>query len=511
MAGASAGLAYLAELSGNDVLARRAWGVSLGGHRGEPAAADLRPRRADALPEHAADVQGHVADERRLVDPRGAAGPRRGSRRRTRSPACFGGLARVARPVAGAARAAARDVHRRADRQHRGAGLARGAPRRCRCCSRAAPRRAPARRRRSLTPVRARRAGAPAGGHRRRRPSSAVASAMERRLGELAEPYHQGTPRTLARASAGLTAIGRPRPRALGPAPPFGRGARRRRAARAAPPRSASRSSTRGSRRRRTRSTPWAPARARGRAARRRRSAIRRLLTFGCGLSGQTLLSGVTLLPVHAQIRHRPPAPRRAGLRDAHVARARRREVDRSSAARCRRPMPAASRSSRRCSSRACRRAGSPPRSTPVSSTTRRIVCVEPRSTCSHWPGVCAAPEVQRVVASSSTSVARRRSGVLAVALMSSASSSWWLSSIAGHVNVASAPPGSVYVNDWPPCATVNVRGSSFSLCATSAIEPSGLRNAASMIWPFQPVVPNDVEAIRCAPGRTNRARWPSV
>jgi hypothetical protein len=36
MAGASAGLAYLAELSGNDVLARRAWGVSLVGITASP-------------------------------------------------------------------------------------------------------------------------------------------------------------------------------------------------------------------------------------------------------------------------------------------------------------------------------------------------------------------------------------------------------------------------------------------------------------------------------------------
>jgi hypothetical protein len=31
------------------------------------------------------------------------------------------------------------------------------------------------------------------------------------------------------------------------------------------------------------------------------------------------------------------------------------------------------------------------------------------------------------------------------------------------------------------------------------------------MICPFQPVVPNDVEAIRWRTGRTKRARWPSV
>ena len=58
-------------------------GVALAGIGASPAAADLRPRRAVALPEHAARVQGHVADERRLVDPRRRAAPRPGSRRRT--------------------------------------------------------------------------------------------------------------------------------------------------------------------------------------------------------------------------------------------------------------------------------------------------------------------------------------------------------------------------------------------------------------------------------------------
>ena len=80
-----------------------------------------------------------------------------------------------------------------------------------------------------------------------------------------------------------------------------------------------------------------------------------------------------------------------------------------------------------------------------------------------------------------------------------------------GQVNVASAPPGSVYSNVRSPTATAKVRGSSFSLCTTSAVEPSGLRNATSMIWPFQPVVPNDVLAMRTAPGFTNFDRWPIV
>ena len=73
LAGASAGLAYLSELRGNEVLARRAWAAALAGDRRQPGAADLRPGPAGALPQHAADVQGHLADERRLVDPVGAA------------------------------------------------------------------------------------------------------------------------------------------------------------------------------------------------------------------------------------------------------------------------------------------------------------------------------------------------------------------------------------------------------------------------------------------------------
>ena len=62
----------------------------------EPAAADLRPRAARALPQHAARVQGHLADERRLVGPRRAA---------ARRPALAAGAqrARLA-PAAGRAR-----------------------------------------------------------------------------------------------------------------------------------------------------------------------------------------------------------------------------------------------------------------------------------------------------------------------------------------------------------------------------------------------------------------------
>ena len=66
-------------------------------------------------------------------------------------------------------------------------------------------------------------------------------------------------------------------------------------------------------------------------------------------------------------------------------------------------------------------------------------------------------------------------------------------------------------MNAWSPSRTPNVLGLSFSLCATSTVLPSGLRNATSMTCPFHPVVPNEVLAMRTAPGCTNRARWPSV
>ena len=46
------------------------------------------------------------------------------------------------------------------------------------------------------------------------------------------------------------------------------------------------------------------------------------------------------------------------------------------------------------------------------------------------------------------------------------------------HVKVASAPPGSVYVNECVPTDTANVRGSSFWLCTSRAVEPSGLASA---------------------------------
>src|SRR4051812_42382544 len=129
------------------------------------------------------------------------------------------------------------------------------------------------------------------------------------------------------------------------------------------------------------------------------------------------------------------------------------------------------------------------------------------------WPGCCAAPEAQRVLASSSTALAASAGFAVALICIPWKSSNAGPSGpcVPGQVNVASAPPGSVYSNDASPCWTAKERGSSFSLWTTSAVEPSGLRNATSMICPFHPVVPNDVLAIRCAPGATKRARWPSV
>ena len=69
MAGASAGLAYLSELSGNEVLARRAWAAAMLGIGVSPALLTSDLGRPAALSEHAPDVQGHLADERRVVDP----------------------------------------------------------------------------------------------------------------------------------------------------------------------------------------------------------------------------------------------------------------------------------------------------------------------------------------------------------------------------------------------------------------------------------------------------------
>src|SRR4051812_39072116 len=90
-----------------------------------------------------------------------------------------------------------------------------------------------------------------------------------------------------------------------------------------------------------------------------------------------------------------------------------------------------------------------------------------PRSTCRYCPGACAAPLDHRVDASPSTARA-------ASALFSDAVAVAWASESgfrvvrsaceAGHVKVASEPPGNVYSNVLSPTATANDRGSSFSL-----------------------------------------------
>ena len=79
------------------------------------------------------------------------------------------------------------------------------------------------------------------------------------------------------------------------------------------------------------------------------------------------------------------------------------------------------------------------------------------------------------------------------------------------HSKVASEAPGSVVSKLCPFSLTEKLCGLSFSLCATRTVDPSGLTKATSMIWPFQPVVPNDVLAMRTAPGFTKRLRWPSA
>ena len=89
---------------------------------------DLRPRAARAVPEHAAGVQGHISDERRQLGSRRLRRHRRGRRRPRgdRHPAAAE-AARGARLVRD--RAAARDVHGRAAREHGDPRVERGARR----------------------------------------------------------------------------------------------------------------------------------------------------------------------------------------------------------------------------------------------------------------------------------------------------------------------------------------------------------------------------------------------
>ena len=67
-------LALAARLSGNDSLARTAKLRRRRGDRPQPGAADRRPRAPGALPQHAAGLQGDIADERRHLGAVGVSG-----------------------------------------------------------------------------------------------------------------------------------------------------------------------------------------------------------------------------------------------------------------------------------------------------------------------------------------------------------------------------------------------------------------------------------------------------
>ena len=200
--------------------------------------------RPDAVPQHAARLQGDVADERRHL---GAVGQRR-ERHGRLPPASSTGVAPRAAPCRRGASAVlgagALHVHGRARSPTRPcpSGTRRAAS--CRSCSPAAPRPAPAPPRRCVTPA------ADAGPARRllgsaSRPSSAALVAMERRLGPLGERLPRGPGRALlagrARRCIGGGAAARRR-----------RGPARRAGARSAPrwcSRAASASGSRCSRR----------------------------------------------------------------------------------------------------------------------------------------------------------------------------------------------------------------------------------------------------------------------
>ena len=128
LAGASSVLAAAADLAGNRRLARTASLTSAAALRGVPAAADLRPRPAGALRQHAAGAQADVADERRLVAAGRRLGGAVGGRRLRGHPVVPAGRPRG---TAGRRRARPgdRDVHGRAGVRHRGAGVGRGARR----------------------------------------------------------------------------------------------------------------------------------------------------------------------------------------------------------------------------------------------------------------------------------------------------------------------------------------------------------------------------------------------
>jgi hypothetical protein len=147
----------------------------------------------------------------------------------------------------------------------------------------------------------------------------------------------------------------------------------------------------------------------------------------------------------------------------------------------------------------------------PLSIAIRRNCFAVPRSTCTYCPAACAAFDCQTVEPSASNASAASAAGTaLAVAPASDTGVSTGLGE-RSQTNVPIAPPGSVYSKDWSPTATAKLRGSSFSLCTSSAVEPSGLRKADDISCPFHPVVPYDVLAIRTAPVRTNFDRCPIV
>ena len=134
LAGASAGLAYLAELRGNDVLARRAWAAALLGIAVSPALliSDLGGRARFLNMLRMFKVTSPMSVGSWILAASGAATAVAAAN------AWLGWFPRAGQaraPGRGAARAAAVDLHRGADGQHRGPGVARGAAASCRSCS----------------------------------------------------------------------------------------------------------------------------------------------------------------------------------------------------------------------------------------------------------------------------------------------------------------------------------------------------------------------------------------
>src|SRR6266545_2499361 len=175
----------------------------LGVGRGrEPGAAGPRPRPAVAVPPHAAGGQADLADEHRELDP-GRARARRGRRGGGGAAGDLPAAAQGRRGGRRRARPAAGDLHRRADRRHLGADLAR---RRAGAAASAGGLAV------IVTPP------AEAGPARRLALGGAVvevatSEVMRRRLGPLAQPYRQGRAKRLsslatATAGAGVLLLG---------------------------------------------------------------------------------------------------------------------------------------------------------------------------------------------------------------------------------------------------------------------------------------------------------------